>query len=221
MFLFRKFAAMFCVLIVGSSFAAAKDGPPLRIVYFVPADRSPCRGYAERLDRVMTEVQQFYRQGMSAAGYGPMTFGLERNDKGRLRIYLVHGTLPMQEYGRNDGNKVREEVKTALKPQGIDVDRETIVIFQVLLKWEDGKATEVGPYCGAETTSRARHGFTTTSASTRGCLPPASPAVTMAAHARSGSSTRTMSAASPTSLAMPWDCPTIANARPTVPAAFR
>lgn len=99
----------------------------------------------------MTEVQDFYRNGMKAAGFGPLTFELERDDNRRLQVHLVQGNHPTAFYDRsseNSENKVREEVKTELKRKGVDIDQETIVIFQVLLRWEEGKATEVGAYCG-------------------------------------------------------------------------
>lgn len=80
-------AMLAIVLLFG---AAAADGPPpIRIVCFVPDDRQPIDGYVERLDRVMTEVQRFYRKGMEVAGYGPRTFQLDRDQHGRLRVDLV------------------------------------------------------------------------------------------------------------------------------------
>jgi hypothetical protein len=127
---------------------AGNQPPPLRIAYFVPADRQPIEGYVERLDRVMTEVQRFYREGMRAAGYGPMTFGLDRDSQGRLRVDLIRGRHPMQVYGRDAAGAIRREVQTALARQGIDVDHQTLVIFQVLLAWEGDRATEIGPYVG-------------------------------------------------------------------------
>jgi len=54
----------------------------------------------------------------------------------------------MAQYGRNDAGKVRAEVKAALAADGIDADRETLLIFQVLLAWEGNKAIEMGPYVG-------------------------------------------------------------------------
>jgi len=122
--------------------------PPIRVAYFVPSDREPLPGHQERLDRVMTEVQRFYRDGMASAGYGPVTFGLDRDDRRRLRIHLVRGRRPMQAYGRDASDAVRGEVKTALATQGLEIDRETVVIFEVLLQWDGDRATEVGPYCG-------------------------------------------------------------------------
>ena len=122
--------------------------PPLRVAYFVPTDRTPEPGYVERIDRVLTEVQRFYREGMAAAGYGPMTFALDRDGKGKLQIHVVKARQPMRAYGRSASGPVRREVKAALTAKGIDIDRETVVIFQLLLGWEGKKATEIGPYCG-------------------------------------------------------------------------
>jgi hypothetical protein len=128
--------------------AVAAEPPPLCIAYFVPSDREPLPGYQERLDRVMTEVQRFYREGMASAGHGPLTFRLEHNDQKQLRVYLVRGQHPVQTYGRNASDAVRREVKTALAKAGVSIDRQTLVIFQVLLRWDGNRAIEVGPYCG-------------------------------------------------------------------------
>jgi hypothetical protein len=142
---------MTSALLVGTLLLAASsvgEPPPVRIAYFVPNDRQPIDGHVERIDRVMTEVQRFYRQGMEAAGYGPKTFRLERDDDGRLRIHMVQGRYPMRSYGRDAAGKVRAEVKKSLAERGIDVDLQTLLIFQVLLEWDGDKATEVGPYLG-------------------------------------------------------------------------
>lgn len=137
------------ILTTGASFSAlATELPPVRIAYFVPSDAEPCRDYEERLNRVMAEVQGFYREGMEAAGYGRTTFALERDDQNRLTIHTVLARHPMQNYGRNASDEVRQEVKAALAARGIDMDGDTWVIFQVLLRWDGDRATEIGPYCG-------------------------------------------------------------------------
>ena len=137
------------LLAIATLFGAAStnDPPPIRIAYFVPSDRQPIDGYVERLDRVMTEVQQFYRRGMEAAGCGSKTFRLDRDEHGRLHIDVVRGRHPMRAYGRDASDKVRHEVKTALARHGIDVDSQTLVIFQVLLRWDGDKATGDRPLC--------------------------------------------------------------------------
>lgn len=143
--------------VLGQAWAAESESPksdafgpvqPVRIVYFVTSDRKPIQGYDERLDRVMTEVQRFYREGMQAAGFKPSTFGLDRDESGRLRIDMVQGKLPMRGYGRDDAGRVRDEVREALAKIGVDINRQTVVIFQTLLEWDGGKAVEIGPYVG-------------------------------------------------------------------------
>lgn len=54
----------------------------------------------------------------------------------------------MQAYGRNGADLVRKEVKESLAAQGVKMDEETFVVFQLLLDWRDGKAIEIGPYVG-------------------------------------------------------------------------
>ena len=53
----------------------------------------------------------------------------------------------MRDYGRDEAGKVRDEVKAALRGK-LDLDRETIIIFQLLLDWQGRKAIEIGPYVG-------------------------------------------------------------------------
>jgi len=99
---------------------------------------------------VMAHVQKFFRDGMEAHGFGPKSFELEWTEPGKLRLYAVKGEKNQAEYGRNAWNAVRSEVKAAMQTQyDIDIDREHIIIFQSLLKWDNGVATEIGPYVGS------------------------------------------------------------------------
>jgi hypothetical protein len=148
-----RLACIASVLVVGTvSISPAQDAvesrPVLRVVYFTPTDRKAEPDRVERLDRVMSEVQRFFREGMQSQGYGPLTLALDRDTAGKLRVLDVAAKRPMRDYGRNDAGKVREEVKAALARSGIDIDRETIIIFQQLLDWKGKVATEIGPYVG-------------------------------------------------------------------------
>jgi hypothetical protein len=129
--------------------------PVLHIAYFVPSDRQPIADRVERLDRVMTEVQQFYLDGMVQNGYEPMTFQLDRNSDGSLRVFLVKGRHPMRDYGRNDSGKVRQEVKDALAREGIAMDRET------------ARPSRLAPMSAVAASTAGRPGYMTTSGSTR------------------------------------------------------
>lgn len=122
--------------------------PVLRIVYFIPADRTEAPQFRERLTRVMQHVQAFYRTGMQQHGYGPCTFPLDTDPDGLLALHRVKGRFPAATYGRNDAARVRQEVKEALLRENLDIDGETIVIFQRLLDWKNNVAIEVGPFVG-------------------------------------------------------------------------
>src|SRR5205823_2723832 len=82
-------------------------------VYFIPADRKPEPDYRARLDRVMTDVQRFYRLGMQQHDYGKMTFKLDRDANGALRIYEVQGQGPMRDYRRTASDKLPQAGKRA------------------------------------------------------------------------------------------------------------
>ncbi len=125
----------------------------VHIVYFNPADRECLPGYHERIDRIMTDVQAWYRDEMQRNGFGPLTFPLERDQDGKLVIHVVKGN---RTYTRNEEMGTQEvrdnQVKPALRAKGIDIDQEHIIIFQNLLfvedKWGEQVIRAWCPYCG-------------------------------------------------------------------------
>jgi hypothetical protein len=142
-------AILFSIIMISSAVPAAEaETPAIRVAYFAASDREPIPGYVERLQRVMEEVQRFYREGMKDAGYGPMTFRLERDEKKKLVVHLVRAPKKLREYGRNSSGAVKAVVHKALVEKGIDPKKEMVVIFTNLLEWQGDKAVEVGPYCG-------------------------------------------------------------------------
>lgn len=144
-----SFLCFIFLIVTTISAAEPQSVPPVRAVYFVPSDKEPLPNREERLGRVMRYVQDFYRNGMAQNGYGKKTFALEWDKPGSLKLYTVKGKKRQEEYGRNDYNVVRNEVRNALKSQyGIEINQEVTVIFQVLLKWDGSKAVELGPYVG-------------------------------------------------------------------------
>lgn len=136
------------VMLLAQDENSTTDRPVVRVVYFIPTDRKPEPDYQARIDRVMTHVQQFYREGMEQNGYGKLSFELERDATGTLQIHHVQAQGKMRDYGRNDAARVSLETRTALAKQNIETNRETLIIFQLLLEWDDDIATELGPYVG-------------------------------------------------------------------------
>ena len=147
-----------CVLGHSQALTAAEpaDKPVLRIVYFTPNDRDPIPGCADRLEKVLEHVREFFRNGMAAAGYGQRTFNLDRKEDGSLRIFVVRGEHPTEKYGRDSGWIVQRECRQALLKEGVDLQQETVLIFNNLLLWEGKKAIEHGPYAGG---GNHRNGF--------------------------------------------------------------
>ena len=143
---------LLCLLIFCFSFTLCAEEPqgvpPLRVVYFSPADKEPELDRHERIGRTLKQIQDFYRKGMEANGYGPKTFALEWDSPGKLKLYDVKGKKKVTEYPKSSGWEILDEVKPVLKEQGIDTDREFVLILCQLLHWEGDVATEYGPYAG-------------------------------------------------------------------------
>lgn len=139
------------LLTSASVFAAEVSGSarPLKCVYFIPSDCDAFPDRGERLFRVMSCVQEFYRNEMERNGFGPMTFGLEEEKSGVLKLYEVRAPEKQAEYGRDSYWKVRDVVAKELEKQGIDINKEVVVIFQIGLRWEGDRAIEVSSFVGA------------------------------------------------------------------------
>ena len=130
----------------------AKDPVPstrtLHVVYWTPSDREPLPQYRQRLDRVLTDIQSFYRSEMKRNGFGESTFSLDKESDGILRVHLVRGAAPYSRYNVESGYKIRNECLPVLKAAGIDADRETIVLFCNMSNWdpEARTMTQNSPY---------------------------------------------------------------------------
>ena len=120
----------------------------LRVVYFVPKDGEPLPNYAERLDRVVNDVSDFYRDAFRRFGIKSAGLPLERKD-GKLVIHLVRGQLPASEYHYLSGDRTAEEIQTALKPM-LEMAREHLLVFYALCrKTNDGRYIFDAPYYGS------------------------------------------------------------------------
>lgn len=120
----------------------------LRVAYFVPADRQPAERYTERLQRLLEDIRRYYREEMQANGHPPLTFELDKDARGRLRIHEIRGKEGAAAYPRHAEAKVAEETRQALARQGLNMDDEAVIVFQRLMEWKDGKIVETGPYKG-------------------------------------------------------------------------
>jgi hypothetical protein len=122
----------------------------LHVVYFTPSDRDPEPRYRERLTAILEDIQTFYRDGMKRSGFGPKTFDLAHDPQGQLIIHLVKGKEPENSYQKPDGDKVYQECQPVMQAAGISLDRETVLIFCNLAKWDEKARTfsHHSPYYG-------------------------------------------------------------------------
>ena len=146
---------IFIVLIVqtlGWFLATLAEEPqevqPLKVVYFIPNDRSPAADRQERLGRVMKNIQEFYRKGMEANGHGSKTFALEWETPEKLRLYDVRGQRKLTDYPKGTEGVVFREVFESLKQQGINMDQGYTLILGAWVHWTGDVAKEYGPYGG-------------------------------------------------------------------------
>lgn len=120
----------------------------LRVVYFHPADRDPLPDFAERLDRILEDVSNFYRDGLKRFGLESKGLPLEKKD-GRLVLHVVKGKLPASAYQHESGNKTAAEIRAALADK-MDISREHVLVLYGLCRKEpDGRYVFDAPYYGA------------------------------------------------------------------------
>ena len=74
-----------------------------------PPSLEPFPAYAERLDRVMTDVSSFFREGMRRFGVPYEGLPLERKGE-KLVLHVVRGKLPADQYHHSSGDVAKAEI---------------------------------------------------------------------------------------------------------------
>ena len=86
--------------------------PPdmVRIIYFLPRDRSMQPGIWTKLDTLIRDVQRFYAAQMHTNGFGRKTFAYETDESGDMLAHRVDGQFRDRYYHTDTANKVYDEV---------------------------------------------------------------------------------------------------------------
>ena len=92
----------------------------VRLIYFLPSDRSSQRDIDTKLDTLIRNVQQFYADEMERHGFGRKSFTFETDANGKTVVHHVDGKLADSYYRQNTFHKVWEEIREQFyTPQNI------------------------------------------------------------------------------------------------------
>lgn len=108
----------------------------VHIIYWTPSDREPAPRFRERLSPIMENIRQFYGKEMESLQFGQRTFTLDRETDGLVKIHVVRGLHPYVHYNGDSGYEIRKECEAVLKPAGLDVMNETVVLFCNMSNWD-------------------------------------------------------------------------------------
>lgn len=109
---------------------------PVHVVYLSCEDQKPFPNHRQRLDRVLTEIQNWIANQTKAAGFGRVTMTLDRDRDGMVKLH--EGKLPFKVRSRNVKNKVythRECVKATkaiLEKSAINYDRGFVLVLTTI-----------------------------------------------------------------------------------------
>ncbi|MCY4404334.1 MAG: leucine-rich repeat domain-containing protein [Candidatus Poribacteria bacterium] len=81
----------------------------VRLIYFLPSDRSPQPDIDEKLDRLIKTVQDIYALQMEYYGFGRKTFKFETDSAGKAVVHHVKGQFK-DIYYQKESRKIWEEI---------------------------------------------------------------------------------------------------------------
>ena len=82
----------------------------VRMIYFLPNDRSYRQEVVDSMKVVIRQVQTFYAEQMEAHGYGNRTFSFETDAQGEPLVHRVDGQHPDLHYYKNTVSLVEDEL---------------------------------------------------------------------------------------------------------------
>ena len=92
----------------------------VRLIYFLPSDRSPQQDINTKMDNLIREAQQFYADEMEHHNFGRKAFTFETEATGKAVVHHVDGRFTDSYYRRNTFRKVWEEIREQFyTPQNI------------------------------------------------------------------------------------------------------
>ena len=107
----RLFICILAFLLILVGFVVAADAA-VRVIYFVPNDRTVQPHIPSALDTQIKTVQTFYANQMEQHGYGRKTFDIETDGTGSLVVHQITGLFNDTYYHNDTLSKVHNEIRT-------------------------------------------------------------------------------------------------------------
>ena len=83
----------------------------VRLIYFLPINRSAQQDIDTKLDTLIRDVQQFYAEQMHNHGFGRKTFTFETDAAGKAVVHRMNGRFTDAYYDNGTVDKVIEEIE--------------------------------------------------------------------------------------------------------------
>ena len=83
----------------------------VRLIYFLPINRTAQQDIDAKLDTLIRDVQQFYAEQMDAHGFGRKTFSFETDATGKAVVHHVNGRFTDRHYDHGTFDKIIEEIE--------------------------------------------------------------------------------------------------------------
>lgn len=84
----------------------------VRILYFLPSDRSIQPGIWTKVNTLLRNVQRFYANQMEINGFGRKTFTFETDESGGMLVYRIDGQFRDRYYHTNTAHKIHTEISS-------------------------------------------------------------------------------------------------------------
>ena len=95
----------------------------VRILYFLPRDRSIQPGIWTKLNTRLRNVQRFYANQMEINGFGRKTFTFETDESAEMLVYRIDGQFRDRYYHTDTAHKIHTEISSQF-----DMDRHVYLI---------------------------------------------------------------------------------------------
>ena len=106
----------------------------VRLIYFVPSDRTPQTDIDTKIETWVKGTQTFFADIMEEHGYGRKTFTYETDAEGKAIVHHITGEFMDAHYNNNDKWKVWDEIKEA----GYDPTKHIYMAFMDFSEILDG-----------------------------------------------------------------------------------